>query len=144
MFMSDARKPSILTLLAALAIIIGAYSCIRGLLLFYNSIVQLSSGFGGIFELIVGLLSAAVGALALAGGIKVVRDKPGCIDLMKKYAIAISAYQIVWIIFAFVSGRIVGWGSVILDILAGAGTFVYITTNDEVKDYSVSCGNSTG
>jgi hypothetical protein len=142
--MSVARKPSILTALAALAIIIGVYSCIRGVLLFYDSIVQLSSGFGGIFELIMGLLSAAAGVLALACGIKVVRDKPGCIDLMKKYAIAICAYQIIWIIFAFVSGRTVGWGSVILDFLAGAGSFVYITTNDEVKDYSISCGNSTG
>ena len=142
--MSDARKPSLLNALAAVAIIIGVYSCIRGSLLLYDSIVQISSGFGGISELIMGLLSAGVGVLALACGIKIVRDKPGCIDLMKKYAIALTAYQIVWIIFAFASGRIVGWGSVILDILAGAGSFIYVTTNDEVKNYSVSCGSSTG
>jgi hypothetical protein len=139
--MSDARKPSFLILAAVLGIIIGIYSIIRGGLMLYYSIQQLVAGFGGIAELIIGLLSAAVGVLALAGGTNALRGRQGCIDLMKKYAIAITAYQIVWVIFSIASGRLVGWGSVLLDIFVGAGTFVYITTNDEVKAYSESCAN---
>jgi hypothetical protein len=140
--MSDARKPSFLILAAVLAIIIGVYSLIRGGLMLYYSIQQFKVSSGGILDLIIGLLSAGVGVLALAGGINVLRGRPGCIDLMKKYAIAIFAYQIVWAVFSIASGRQVGWGSMLLDIFVGAATFVYITTNDEVKGYSVSCGNA--
>ncbi len=139
--MPKAPKPLILILASVLAMIIGAYSVVRGALILYYSIQQLQGSSGGIAELIIGILSVLVGALALISGIKVFRGMQGCIELMKKYAIAIVAYQIVWIVFALASGRLVGWGSVILDFLVGAATFVYITTNDEVKAYSASNRN---
>ena len=141
--MSDIQKPYILTILAVLALIIGVYSFIRGGLLIYNSIRQLSAGFGGIFELIIGLLSVAVGVLAFIGGISVVLNRPGFIDAMKRYAIAITAYQIVWVIFTIASGRMAGWGSVILDSMVGVGTYICIISNEDIKKYSVADGNST-
>jgi hypothetical protein len=136
--MSDMQKPPVLTILAVIAAIIGFFSLLRGGLMLFNSIRQLSAGFGGVIELIIGLLSAAVGVLAIASGVAVLRKKPGCLDLMKKYAIGITAYQIIWIIYAVASGRIVGWGSVLLDIIAGIGTFIFIITNMDREGYSLS------
>jgi len=134
------QKPSILRMLSILAIIIGVYILVRGGLLTYESIRSWASGFSDIFELCIGVLSAAFGIFALMSGISVLRSRPGCIELLKKYAITLVAYQIIWIIFTVTSGRIVGWGSVLLDSAVGIGTFACIIMNVEVRNYPGSGG----
>ncbi len=127
-------------MLSVLAIIIGVFSFIRGVLMMYGGISQLSAGLGGIFELIIGVMSIAVGVVAVLSGIRVLWDRAGCIDLMKKYAMAMIAYEVIWFIYSIVSGGKVGWGSALLDLGIGIGTLALIMMNEDIRKYADSPG----
>lgn len=138
--MPDAQKPVILTMLSVLAIIIGVFSFIRGVLMLYGGISQVAAGLGGFFELIIGVISISVGVLAVFSAIRVLWEWTGCIELMKKYAVALIAYEAIWFIYAIVSGGRVGWGSALLDLGIGVGTLALIMMNEDIRTYGESLG----
>lgn len=138
--MSDDQRPTILTLIAVLAIIIGIFSGIRGVLMIFGGINQLIAGVGGIFDLIVGLLSAAVGVFAIISGAVVMREKTGGVDFLKKYAIAVIAYNVIWVIYTRVAGGKVSWLSVLVELAICIATIVFIMTNDDLKKYAEAKG----
>lgn len=136
--MSDVQRPLVLTLLGVLAIITGVFSIVRGGLMIFGGISQVTAGVGGIPEIIIGALSLAVGAAALACGIMVLVDRAGGVPLMQKYAIGLIAYNVIWVIFAVVSGGKISWASVIFETAICLITLSLIRTNDEIKAYLAS------
>lgn len=136
--MSDVQRPLILTLLGVLAIITGVFSAIRGGLMIFGGISQLMAGVGGISEIIIGVLSLAVGAVALACGIMVLIDRAGGVGLMQKYAIALVAYNVIWVVFSIATGGKISWVSVIFEIAICGITISMIRTNDDIKSYMAS------
>jgi hypothetical protein len=137
-------KPEILTVLSILAIVIGVYMIIRAGPLGYESIRLWSTDFDSIVELCMGVLSAAFGIFALITGVMVLRAKKGCIAFLSKYSILLIAYQIIWVVFAIGTGKIVGWGTVILDAAVGIGTFILILINEEIRKYPETRGGREG
>lgn len=133
--MADVQRPMVLTLLAVLAVITGVFSVIRGGLMIFGGISQLMAGVGGIVEIIIGILSLAVGVVALICGIRVYWDKPGSVSLMQKYALALLAYNLVWVVFSSVSGGKVSWLSVLSELAICIITLALIKTNEEIKAY---------
>ena len=133
--MSDTTKPLILTLLAMLAIITGAFSVIHGVLMIAGGINQLLSGVGGVFLVIFGILILAVGVLALMSGIMVFRGKPAGIEWMKRYAVGLAVYNVLWVIYASVTGEKVSWLLVILQLGIAGATLAMLKTNEEIKKY---------
>lgn len=133
--MSDVQRPLILTLLGVLALITGVFSAIRGGLMIYGGITQLMAGVGGVAEIIIGVLSLAVGAAALICGIMVLVDRSGGVALMQKYAIALIAYNVIWVVFSIASGGKISWLSVIFETAICAVTLAMIKTNEEIKSY---------
>ena len=133
--MSDVQRPLILTLLGVLAIITGVFSAIRGGLMIFGGISQITGGVGGVPEIIIGVLSLAVGAAALASGIMTLIDKAPGIPLMQKYAIALVAYNVIWVVFSIATGGKISWLSVIFETAIGIVTFGMIRSNEEVKAY---------
>lgn len=138
--MSDVEKPILVTALSILAIIIGVFTFIRGALMMYGGISQLSAGLGGIFELIIGVISIAVGVLAATSGIRVLWDRAGCLDTMKKYAMALTAYEVILFIYAIASGGKIGWGITLLDLGIGISTLALIMMNEDIRKYGESLG----
>jgi hypothetical protein len=133
--MSDAVKPTVLTLLAALAIITGVFSIMRGGLMIFGGISQLMAGVGGVFEIIFGVLSLAVGILALLSGINVLREVSGCVEWMKRYAIGLALYTMLWLIYSIASGGKIGWLNVLSELAIAAATLALIKTSDDIKKY---------
>lgn len=133
--MSDTPRPLVLTLLATLAIITGVFSIIHGVLMISGGISQLMSGVGGMFLIIFGVLILAVAVLGLSSGILVLRDKPGGIEWMKKYAVGLALYNVLWVIYANVTGEKVSWLLVILQLGIAGATLAMIKTNEEIKKY---------
>ncbi len=136
--MSPVQRPLILTLLGVLAIITGVFSIIRGGLMIYGGISQLMAGVGGIAEIIIGVLSLAVGVVALICGIRVLLDKAGSVELMQKYAIALIAYSVIWVVFSIVTGGKISWLSVIFELAICGITISMIRTNEDIKSYMAS------
>jgi hypothetical protein len=130
-----AQRPSAISILSILAIVIGVYMIVRAGPLGYESIRFWSTGFDSVFELCMGVLSAAFGIFALITGVMVLRARKGCIVFLSKYSILLIAYQIIWVIFAIGTGKTVGWGTVVLDAAVGIGTLIFILTNEEIRNY---------
>jgi hypothetical protein len=133
--MSDIQRPSIVTLLAILAIITGVFSIIRSGLLIFQGINLQIEGVSGVFVLIIGILSLAVGVLALVSGIRVMWDNTGGMALMQKYAIALIGYNIIWIIYSSVAGGKISWLSLISELAIGIITIGLIKTSEDIKAY---------
>ena len=133
--MSDVQRPSVITLLAVLAIITGVFSLIRGGLMIFGGISQLMAGVGGVFVLIIGILSLAVGAMALVSGIKVIWNKTGGIALMQKYAFALIGYNVIWVVYSIATGGKIGWMNLISELAICIITLALIKTSEEVKAY---------
>ncbi len=133
--MSEIQRPSVVTLLAILAIITGVFSFIRGGLLIFQGINQLIEGVSGVFVLIIGILSLAVGVLALVSGIKVMWDKTGGMPLLQKYAIALIVYNIIWVVYSSVAGGKISWLSLLAELAIGILTIGLIKTNEDIKAY---------
>jgi hypothetical protein len=133
--MPDAEKPTVLTLLSTLAIITGAFSFIRGGLMIFGGINQLIAGVGGVFEIIFGVLSLSVGVLALASGINVLRSKPGWIEWMKKYALGLALYDVLWLVYSIVSGGRIGWPTLLTEIAIAVATLAILRTSEDIKKY---------
>ncbi len=133
--MSDVQRPLIFTLLGVLAVITGVFSAIRGGLMIFGGISQVMAGVGGVAEIIVGVMSLAVGAIALICGIMALIDKAGAVALMQKYAIALIAYNVIWIVFSVVSGGKISWLSVIFETAICIITLAMIRTNEDIKAY---------
>ena len=138
--MSDVQRPSVVTLLAVLAIITGVFSFIRGGLMIFHGISQLVDGVGGVFILIIGIVSLAVGALALVSGIKVIWNKTGCIALMQKYAFALIGYNVIRVVYSIATGGKIGWMNLFSELAIGIITLALIKTSEEIKAYLESVG----
>lgn len=133
--MSDIQRPPVLTLLAILAVITGAFSLIRGALLIFGGISQLVDGYGGIPEIIIGVLCLAVGALAVISGARVLLNKKGGVALMWKFAIALIVYTLVWVVYSNITGGKVSWLSALTELAIGGVTLGLIKTSEEIKAY---------
>jgi hypothetical protein len=133
--MSDTPKPLVLTLLATVAIITGVFSVIHGVLMIAGGINQLLSGVGGMFQILFGVLILAVGVLALMSGIMVLKGRSGGIEWMKRYAIGLALYNLLWVIYASVSGEKVSWLLVILQLGIAGVTVAMLKTNEEIQKY---------
>jgi hypothetical protein len=133
--MSDVQRPSVVTLLAVLAIITGVFSIIRGGLLIFQGINQLMDGVSGVFVLIIGIVSLAVGVIALISGIKVMWNKTGGIALMQKYAVALLGYNVIWVIYSSVAGGKIGWLNLLSELAIGIITIGLIKTSEDIKAY---------
>lgn len=133
--MSDTPKPLVLTLLATLAIITGVFSVIHGGLMIAGGINQLLSGVGGVFLVIFGILIFAVGVLALMSGIMVLRGVAGGIEWLKRFAAGLALYNVLWVIYASVTGEKVSWLLVIMQLGIAGATLALLKTNEEIKKY---------
>jgi hypothetical protein len=138
--MPDVQRPSVITLLAVLAIITGVFSNIRGGLTIFSGISQIVDGVGGVFVLIIGILSLAVGAVALVSGIKVIWNKTGGIVLLQMYAFALIGYNVIWVIYSFATGGKIGWMNLISELAICIITLALIKTSEEVKAYLEAIG----
>lgn len=136
--MSEAQKPLILTLLATLAIITGVFSVIQGGLMIAGGISQILSGVGGVFMILFGILLLAAGILALISGISVMRGGAGGIDWMKKYAFGFILYNVLWVMYAIITGEKVSWPLVILQLAIAGATLAMLRTNEEIQQYMKS------
>ncbi len=57
---------------------------------------------------------------------------------MQKYAAALVAYNVIWVVFSSLSGGKISWLSVIFEIAIGGITFAMIKTNEDIKTYQES------
>jgi hypothetical protein len=133
--MSDAERPLVLTLLAALAIITGVFSMIRGGLMIFGGISQIIAGVGGAGEIVYGVLSLAVGVLALLSGINVMRGASGWIEWMKRYAIGLAGYNALWVIYAMAAGGKLSWLNVLSELAIAIATLALLKTSEDIKKY---------
>ena len=133
--MPDAEKPLVLTFLAVLAVITGVFSIILGSVMMYGGIRDIVAGFSGVFEIIFGVLSLAVGVLALLSGINVIRGAGGWIEWLKRYAIGLAGYNVLWVIYAVASGRIVSWPYVLSNLAIAIATLAFLKTSEDIKKY---------
>ncbi|OHD66644.1 MAG: hypothetical protein A2176_05110 [Spirochaetes bacterium RBG_13_51_14] len=138
--MSDIQKPTVLNLLAVLALITGVFSSIRGGLMIFGGISQIIGDVGGVFEIIIGVASLGVGVIAFISGIKVLWDRAGGIAIIKMYAIGLIGYNVLWVVYTVAAGGKVSWLSVVSELVIGAATIALIMTNEEVSKYSESLG----
>ena len=138
--MADTPRPQILTLMAIRALVVGVFSFIRGGLLVFGGASQAAAGVGGVFEILFGIMSLAVAVLALLCGLGVLREKAGGIRMMKLYALALGAYNLLWVIYSVASGGRVSWYSTVSEILIAGVTLWLLMTSEELTSYSDSLG----
>jgi hypothetical protein len=138
--MSDVQRPPVLTLLAVLAIITGIFSLIRGGLLIFGGISQVMDGVVGIAEILIGVLGLAVAVLGIISGARVLLNKAGGVALLWKFAIAMLGYTLIWVIYRSVTGGMVSWISVLVELAISAVTLAIIKTGEEIKAYLESAG----
>ncbi len=136
--MSDIQRPPVLTLLAVLAVVTGAFSLIRGGLLIFGGISQLMDGYGGAPEIVIGVLALGVGLLAVISGAMVLLNRKEGVPLLWKFGIALIVYSLVWVVYANVTGGKVSWVSVLTELAIGAMTLGMIKTGKEIQAYLAS------
>lgn len=136
--MSDIQRPPVLTLLAVLAVVTGAFSLIRGGLLIFGGISQLMDGYGGAPEIVIGVLALGVGLLAVISGTMVLLNRKEGVPLLWKFGIALIVYSLVWVVYANVTGGKVSWVSVLTELAIGAMTLGMIKTSEEIRAYLAS------
>jgi|GEM_PF-1294808 len=137
--MSEVKRPTLLTVLAVLAIIGGVFSCIGAILVLIGIAAIFATGAGsGIAILISGIISCAVGIYGLLAGIKVMGNKPKCLEMMKYFAIGSIAANILTTISYKIAGLPISWGGLIVGLAIGGAILAYIMTNKEVQEW----GNS--
>ena len=133
--MPDAEKPLVLTFLAVLAVITGVFSAIRGGLMIFGGINQLIAGVGGVFEILYGVLSLAVGVLALLSGINMIRGAGGWIEWLKRFAVGLASYNLLWVIYSLASGGRVSWLNVLTELAIALVTLAFLKTSEDIKKY---------
>jgi len=140
--MADVQRPTVLTILAVLAIIGGVFSAIGAVLLIIGTIaivISGAAGLTGILSLVIALISVGIGIVGLIAGIAVMGNKKTGVDLMKKYAMANIAYQVVFVIYTLVvlSGA-VSWSSVVIGLAISGAILYFLMMNEGVKSYADS------
>jgi hypothetical protein len=133
--MSESVKPTVLTLLALLAVVTGIFSLIRGALMIFGGISQLMAGVGGVFEIIFGILSLAVGVMALAGGIKALRGASGWVGWINRYAAGLALYNVLWLVYSLASGGKISWLTVMTEVAIAGATLAIIRTSEDIRKY---------
>lgn len=133
--MSDIQRPPVLTLLAILALVTGAFSLIRAALLIFGGIRQVTDGYGGIPEIVIGALGLGLGVLAAAAGVMVLLNRAGGVAMMWRFAIVLIGYTLVWVIYVSITGGMVSWLSSLTELAIGAVTLGLVKTSEEIKTY---------
>jgi len=141
--MADEKRPTVLTVLAVLALIGAVFSLIGGVILLIAAFPLMAlSVVAGLLSLITAIGLLAGGVVGLLAGIKIFGDKPKGVYFMRLYAYIGLGFAILGQIATVIQLGSAGFtfSGLIRAIIFPAIVLVIIFTQQAVKDYEARVG----